>query len=120
MMRMLLSTFVLAVTIAWIVLSYSPVDIVSLPQFHFASDDVARLFPPVLLVGFAAFVVLQLWLVQTTARSVRDYNQSGSRDTHGFTLRVGREVFLTALPIVFTVVTALAALGWWQQVIALN
>ena len=80
-----------------------------------------RFFPALIVAGFAVFLVLQIWIVQTTGASIRRYQAaSQGRGDSGFRLTVGREVFLTALPIAFTVAVAIASYGWWQRLAAPN
>ena len=120
-MRMLLSVGILTVAVGWIVLSYLPSVSIMLPKFQYAPDGIVRIFPGLMIAGFLAFVALQLWVVETTAVSVRRHEESVKASSPtAFNLTVGREAFLTALPIVFTVLLGLASYGWWQRLAALN
>lgn len=125
-MRMLLSFAVLAGVVAWIVLAYVSPSAVSLPQFTYAPDGVVRIFPGIMVAGFLVFLVLQIWLVVTTARSVQHFKETSAaavasgRAAQTFDLNIGREIFLTALPIVFTVILGLASMTWWQRLAALQ
>ena len=120
-MRVLFSVGILAVSIGWIVLSYLPIGADLLPQFQFAPDGMVRVFPALMIAGFLAFVALQVWVVQTTAASIRRYEtaivEGSSSD---FRLSVSKEAFLTAVPIAFTVLLGIASYGWWQRLTALN
>ncbi len=53
-----------------------------------------RFFPALIVAGFAVFLVLQIWIVQTTGASIRRYQAaSQGRGDSGFRLTVGREVY---------------------------
>jgi hypothetical protein len=86
--------------ILWIVLSYLPQETVALPQVRFpASWDAS--FAPAALVVLALFVILQLALLWRV-RLLRGSAFPG--------IRVGAELFWTALPLVLTI--ALGAVGY--------
>jgi hypothetical protein len=116
--RMLFSVTVLAGIIGWIVLSYLPASVVTLPQFEWSASGLVRFFPGLILAGFVIFFGLQLWLTWSTGVAVRQYNAE-SDGSQTFTLSAPREVFLTALPIGFTVIVAFASYAWWQRLAVL-
>lgn len=118
---MLLSIVILGVSVGWIVLSYLPSSAVAMPQFHFSPVGVVRTFPILMIAGVLVFLALQIWVVQTTATSVRRYIQSTSPSAAGgFRLTVRREILLTALPILFTGLLAAASYAWWQRLVDLG
>jgi Kef-type K+ transport system membrane component KefB len=118
--RMVLSISILVGVIGWIVLSYLPTTVISVPQFHWAPDGVVQIFPAILVAGFVAFLLLQVWLVWTTGTSVRKYaTVSQESRRHAFRLSVRREMLLTAVPIGFTAIVAAASYGWWQRLLSL-
>jgi heme/copper-type cytochrome/quinol oxidase subunit 2 len=63
------------------------------------------------LIALVIFVAIQLWLVFTTVATLRtsQAKESGSP----FRLRLGAELFWTALPIVMTIALAWASFALW-------
>jgi hypothetical protein len=116
--RTLVSALILIGVVGWIVLSYMPPTLVSLPQFSYLPNGAARAFPALLLGSFLVFIGLQAWLVQSTAASIQQYRNDAQRQSTGrFPLDVRKEAVLTALPIGFTVALAGAAYLWWRAVV---
>ena len=106
-LRIIGSILILAAVVGWVVLSYLPAGTVALPQLHFAPRWPGQVFPALVTGGFALLIGLQLWLVQSTAASLRRHRgQAGGLQNGSFTLSVGREVILTALPIALIVLLA--------------
>jgi len=107
-LRRIGSILILAGVIAWVTLSYLPA--VALPQLRFPHAWSGQAFPALAFTGFVVFVALQIWLVQSTAASVRQVrSQAGAVPNRPFVLDVGREVILTALPIALVVLLAVAS-----------
>jgi heme/copper-type cytochrome/quinol oxidase subunit 2 len=107
-LRRIGSILILAGVIAWVTLSYLPA--VALPQLRFPHAWSGQAFPALAITGFIVFVALQLWLVQSTAASVRQYrSQTNAAPDRPYVLDVGREVILTALPIALVVLLAVAS-----------
>ena len=136
--RTLVAIVILIGVIGWIVLSYLPTTLIMLPQFQYAPGGAMSVFPALILMGFLIFVSLQVWLVQTTVKSVRHYrtglavrhyrtgstvrhyqNDTPSQQSGSFKLNVGREAVLTVLPIGFTVALAVASYFWWERLTSL-
>jgi hypothetical protein len=127
--RTLVAIVILIGVIGWIVLSYLPTTLITLPQFRYAPSGAMSVFPVLILIGILFFVSLQVWLVQTTVKSVRHYrtgltvrhyqNDAQSQQSSNFELNVGREAVLTALPIGFTIVLAVASYFWWERLTSL-
>ena len=119
-LRLLLTIIILAGVISWIVLSYLPSSLIALPQFQAAPAALVNAVPALVVVSLLVFIGLQVWLVQSTAASIkRPRDASRGQVTGRFELNAGREAVLTALPIGFTVLLALAAYGWWQKLLTL-
>lgn len=117
--RTILSVSILIATLGWIVLSYLPPALVSLPQIRYLPDGVVRFFPALLVAGAVIFLALQVWIVQSTAASIRRYREDDQRQpATRFDLRVDREALLTAMPIAFTIALAIVSAGWWQRITA--
>ena len=118
--RVVLTVSILVGVIGWIVLSYLPTSVISLPQFHWMPNGVVQFFPGFLVAGFVAFLLLQVWLVWTTGASVQKYETVAEASRRrAFRLSVRREMILTALPIGFTAIIAAASYSWWQRLLTL-
>lgn len=102
-MRLFLSTALLILTIGWIVLSYLPKSVLSLPSLTIG-EQLTNLSPLILGSIFALFVVIQLALVGSTWRIFR--NEPSSREAETFALRPTTELFWTVLPLVATLILA--------------
>ena len=114
--RIFLTLVVLAAVVGWIVLSYLPETAVALPQIGFSPSAGKVFFPALLISGLAIFLALQLWLVRTTTVAIRLANANEqSESAQRFRLKIGKEFILTALPIGFTLLLAVASYGWWRQ-----
>jgi heme/copper-type cytochrome/quinol oxidase subunit 2 len=103
------SILILAGVVAWVTLSYLPA--VALPQLRFPHSWSGQAFPALAVAGLILFVGLQIWLVQSTAASVRRYRShaDGAAPNSPFSISLGREVILTALPIAFVILLAVAS-----------
>jgi heme/copper-type cytochrome/quinol oxidase subunit 2 len=107
---------ILTVIIAWIVLSYLPSSVVTLPTLAFsprASAWLAALAP----LTLAAFVAIQTWLVYATWVAVRRYRPRAGEAAPARP-PLGAELFWTALPIAITLAVAWAGHGLWMQAAA--
>lgn len=102
-MRSLLSILLLLLTIGWIVLSYVPQSILSLPTFTIG-ERLTSLSPSILGIIFVLFVVIQLVLVGSTRRIFR--SESSLEQAEAFALQPTAELFWTALPLVVTLILA--------------
>lgn len=119
-LRLLLTIIILAGVLSWIVLSCIPSSLVTLPQFQYAPTGLVHVFPALVVGSLLLFIGLQVWLVQSTVESIRRYRDSTRGEQAGsFELSAGREAVLTALPIGFTILLALAAFGRWQRLLTL-
>ena len=78
MLQKLFGYAILLVTVLWLILSYIPVSVVTLPQIPFATEGSGHLFQVLLVGGFLIFVVLQIWLVVATKRLFR--TEDGRRE----------------------------------------
>ncbi len=103
--RNLLTIMILVATAAWLVLSYVPVD---LPQFPLNGELSQALFPWLVGLVLMMFVVIQAVLVRATVRIVKSPPDAETRAVvRLFRLRVGAEVFWTALPLAMTIILAM-------------
>lgn len=105
MSRYFVTFALVGVVIMWLVLSYVPV---SLPSIAVDSEFVLAWFPALAVILLGAFAVAQLDLVRATVKMIRrpvGASERESIDVLGLT--VGREVFLTALPLLATLLLAL-------------
>lgn len=109
MLQRLFTLAIVVISILWIAISYLPSVQASLPVIAFTSGGSwFALFSILILV---AFVAIQIWLVYTTVATVRAYQAKGN--SKGFRLKIGTELFWTALPIAMTLVLAWASYALW-------
>jgi hypothetical protein len=93
--RTLLTILTVALLLAWVVLSYAPAT--WLPQLQWPAAFLPWL-GGALVLGFAAFLAIQVWLVVATDRSLQTHPDA----MREFRLKRGTEGVLTALPIAMT------------------
>ena len=109
MSRYLVTFGLLGAVIAWLVLSY--VD-VALPTIAFSGATVLAWLPALALVLLAIFALIQFDLVLATVRMIKHPAGPVEREAVAvFNLRMGREVLLTALPLVGTLLIGLLILA---------
>ena len=102
-MRTIVSIGILVCVVAWLVLSYVPSSLVSLPTIAFDGAWAAAWFPVLAAATLIAMVGIQAWLVFATARLLRRPADAELAETiHQFGLRVRPEAFWTVLPLVMT------------------
>jgi hypothetical protein len=107
-----LFTLVIAlICILWIVVSYLPGVQAMLPVIAFAGTG--RWLAALGLIALVAFLAIQLWLVYTTVATVRTSQAKGNISPPR--LKVGAELFWTALPIAMTVWLAWASYALWAR-----
>lgn len=106
-MRSLLVYALLAIVLLWLVLSYLPAGLITLPQIE-APRSADWLLRALGGATVALFVMLHLWLVRSTDRAVKQ-TQSG--------FRLGRvaELVWTALPLGMALLLAWASLPIWRS-----
>jgi len=117
-MQKFLGYLILLGVIMWIVLSYLPASVVTLPTFSFPIAF-NPLFQILLAVGLALFLVLQGWLVWTTVKTIRTGQDRTDTPANELNLSLTREAFWTALPIVMTIVLALVSYQTWVSLASL-
>jgi heme/copper-type cytochrome/quinol oxidase subunit 2 len=112
-LRRLLIWIISLISILWIVVSYLPTIQAGLPTLALPNSRTLALLA---LLGLVIFLVIQLWVVQTTVASVRAYLAKASPSA--FHLRLDREFLWTALPILMTVGLAWASQDLWRNLFA--
>ncbi len=115
MLQKLFGYAILLVTVLWLILSYIPVSVVTLPQIPFASEASGRLFQVLLVGGFLIFVVLQIWLVVATKRLFRTEDGRRNEMAAEFGLNRTSEMIWTAIPLLMTIGLALASYQTWAM-----
>ena len=110
-LRRLLTLAILLVCVLWLVVSYLPGIQALLPVLAFPATG--KWFASLSVAAFVIFVAIQLWLVYTTVVTVRASQAKGQSSL--FRLKVGIELFWTALPIAMTVALAWASYALWQD-----
>lgn len=110
MFQRLLAWIIVLVSILWVVVNYIPAIQAVLPTLAPANSQWLALLA---VVGLMIFVAIQVWVVKTTATAVQSYREQS--DSPSFNLRLGHEIFWTALPILMTVALAWASLGLWRN-----
>lgn len=104
----------LVIVILWLVLSYLPPQMVTLPNLGFTASWTG-VFVGLLLAGLVVFVLLQLDLTRASARFFQSERVLRHNDAHGdLVLRRSVEVIWTALPILMTLGVAWLAYFAWQ------
>lgn len=102
-MRYVVSVGILIGVVAWLVLSYVPASLVSLPTIAFDGAWTAAWFPALAVVSLLAIVGIQSGLVFATVRMLRRPADADLAKTiREFGLRVRPEAFWTVLPLVMT------------------
>jgi heme/copper-type cytochrome/quinol oxidase subunit 2 len=108
-LQRLFTLAIVVICILWIAVSYLPSVQAMLPIIAFTSGGSwFALFSVIILL---AFVAIQLWLVYTTVATIRTFQAKGN--SKGFRLKVGTELFWTALPIAMTIGLAWASYALW-------
>lgn len=106
MSRYFVTFALVGVVIMWLVLSYAPV---SLPSIALDSPSVLAWFPALAVILLGVFAVGQLDLVRATVKMIRRPVGVAERESiQVLGLTVGREVFLTALPLLATLLLIFA------------
>lgn len=115
MLRKIFAYAILAVTVLWLVFSYIPVSVVTMPQIAYPLASSGRLFQYLLVGGFVLFVLLQIWLVVASARLFRTADGRQNQVTTEFGLNRTTEIFWTAIPLLMTIGLALAGWQMWSS-----
>lgn len=109
MLQRLLTLVIVIITLLWIVVSYLPGVQAMLPTLSIVENG--GWLSWLTVAALIAFIAIQLWLVYTTVATIRSYQARG-HDTP-FRLRLGAELFWTALPIAMTIGLAWASYALW-------
>ena len=109
MLQRLFTLAIVVIFILWIVVSYLPGVQALLPTIAFSGGS--SWLAALALIALVAFIAIQLWLVYTTVATVRSFQVKGHDSP--FRLKLGAELFWTALPIVMTVGLAWASIALW-------
>jgi hypothetical protein len=110
-LQRLLTLAMLLICVLWIVVSYLPGVQAYLPVIGFAQGApwLGALAVPAVLV----FLAIQLWLLYSTVSTVRAYQAKSPRSP--IQLKLGAELFWTALPIAITIALVWASYArWWN------
>ncbi len=93
---------------AWLLFSYWPAGAALLPTLAFGGAWSATWLPAVAAVALAAAAAVQAWLVYATAQSLRKpAGPVQAAALSQFRLNVGVEAWLTAAPLLMTLLLAL-------------
>ena len=118
MRRAFFTYAILLIVVLWLVLSFVPSSLLALPQFVPEQGAVSRLSGQLLLVGLIAFLALQAWLIELTARLFQTPSETGSHSRaeaiESFRLTRRAEIFWTAVPLLMTVALAFAGYRAWH------
>jgi heme/copper-type cytochrome/quinol oxidase subunit 2 len=110
--RVLQRLFTLAIVLVcllWIVLSYLPQVQAKLPVIAFSAGGFW--LAVLAILALVAFIAIQFWLLYTTVATVRSYQAKHPGSL--FHLKLGAELFWTALPIAMSVGLAWASYSLW-------
>lgn len=116
MNRNLLTPLTLLAVAGWLLFSYAPQTWGGLPVLAFPIDKMGYLFRPLALIVLLIFLVLQGVLVWATFRLRGPTRANELAD--GRRLRVGAELFWTALPLLMTVGLALLSYPTWSALVS--
>lgn len=108
-------TSVLLGVILWIVLSYVPASLVSLPEVSIQAVAANALFRRITVIGLIVFVALQVWLLISTMHIFRSGDERKEVAEGEFHLRRPAEFFWTVVPLIMTLALALATLPTWMS-----
>ncbi|MEZ4656476.1 MAG: cytochrome c oxidase subunit II transmembrane domain-containing protein [Caldilineaceae bacterium] len=115
MARRILSYLLLALVAAWLVLSYVPTSVISLPPI-FVSETPAW-FGAAALFILVSMVLIQIGLLGATVRFVRTYRvenrRGGTRSERVFKLRLNAELFWTLVPLLIVLILGLLSFSIW-------
>lgn len=103
-MRSTISIILLLVTVIWIVLSYIPKSLLSLPTLTIG-ERLTTNSPLILGLMLILFIGIQLYLVGSTWKMFR--NEPSRQLTEEYNLRENKELFWTALPLIITIILAI-------------
>ena len=110
MLQRLLAWIIVLVSILWIVVSYLPTVQAAMPMVAPMSGALPAWLG---ITSLAIFLGIQLWLIKTTGTAIQSYRSNP--EAAPFRLRLGRELFWTALPVLMTLVLAWASLVLWRN-----
>ncbi len=115
MLQKLFGYAILLVTLLWLMLSYLPDSVMTLPKISYSLQGSGRLLQVLLVGGFLIFVVLQVWLIYATKRMLRTEGGRENKMAAEFGLNRTSEVFWTAVPLLMTIGLALASYQTWSM-----
>ena len=115
MARRILSYCLLMLTVAWLILSYVPASVISLPQISAYGNS--TWFGSAALLVLVSMALLQVGLLGATARFVRAYRAENQRSatTPGqiFHLKLISELFWTFVPLLIVLILGLLSFSIW-------
>ncbi len=114
MFRKLLSYAILGLIGFWLVFSYLPKASAFLPMIDTQTPAVGLLFGALLIVSLSLFLLLQVWLLWSTAQLFCAPNLSAKSTPQLFGLRLSVELFLTTLPLLMTLGLAMIGFQAWS------
>ena len=119
MARIVVSVVSLGALLFWLIFSYVPASIFSLPTVAYGNEQVVRVFGLLLAVGLIGFVAIQGWLVNASARMFRSEGELQREEIRGeFAMRRSSEVFWTLIPLLMTGGLALLCYPTWKWLFA--
>lgn len=114
-LRKILSYAILLSVLFWIVLSYVPASLVPLPDLAILPAGVNPLFRSLSVISLVLFVAIQTWIVRGTLQVLRPLDRRRSLAHDEFRLSRSREFIWSAIPVVMTLILALASLPTWRS-----
>jgi len=100
-MRSIISILLLVVTVAWIILSYIPKSVLSLPNLTIG-EPLTTNSPLILGIILTLFIGIQLVLISSIWKMFR--REPSSQHADEFNLRAPNELFWSVLPLVSTII----------------
>ncbi|MFO7633222.1 MAG: hypothetical protein R6W76_11810 [Caldilinea sp.] len=107
-MRYIVTGGILLATVAWLIVSYMPQAVATLPKWAFDSQFAQMIFPWLAAISLLIFLIIQLDLVRATAKWFRHpVHSPAAQALVDFGLGRNQELFWVVLPILGTVLLAL-------------
>ena len=103
MLQKLFGYAILVIALLWLVLSYIPASVVTIPQIFYPLEGDGHLFSYLLVGGFIVFIILQVWLVVASVQMFRGTDGKENEMATRFGLTRGVEAFWTAIPLLMTI-----------------
>jgi heme/copper-type cytochrome/quinol oxidase subunit 2 len=107
----------LAIVVLWLVFSYVPRHLVSLPNLSLQGPMFGLFAQWALVASLVVFLAIQAWLIWVTVTFFRNPGKAGQIAPRAFGLKLSSELFWTAIPLVMTIGLALISYQTWYGLV---